>query len=248
MFTDFFKEKGVLHQFSCVSCPQQNSVVERKHQHILNTARALFFQSGIPLTFFRENAFFIKRTPSKLLSWKSPFQLLNNLPDYKPLKVFGCLCYASTLPHNRSKFQPRAIPTVLIGYPQGMKVYKLYNIHQKKFFISRDVIFQEEIFPFKGSPISQPMEDPFPGFSLPKTFHESTDYHHPPPITPTVPSPSVLNYDSTSEPIDQPTNEPSPNQQHNQNPSQTSNPIVRSTRVIKQPSYLQAYHCSLLTS
>ena len=93
------------------------------------------------------------------------------------------------------------------------------------------------------------MEDPFPGFSLPKAFHESTNYHHPSPITPTVPSLSILNYDSTSEPIDQPTNEPSQNQQHDQNPSQTSNPIVRrSTRVTKQPSYLQAYHCSLLTS
>lgn len=37
-FIDFFKEKGVLLQFSCTNCPQQNFVVERKHQHIINTA------------------------------------------------------------------------------------------------------------------------------------------------------------------------------------------------------------------
>ena len=152
---DFFNNEGVIHQFSCVERPQQNSVVERKHQHLLNVARALFFQSKVPTSFWSEcvscATFLINRTPSKLLKFLTPYEKLHKCPpDFSRFRSFGCLDFASTLPSSRNNYTQRERCCVFIGYPMGTKAYKLMDIKQKNFF-SRDVTFQEDIFPFTHS-------------------------------------------------------------------------------------------------
>lgn len=51
-FHEFFMSKCIISYHYCVESPQQNSVVERKHEHILNISRYLAFQSNIFLIYW----------------------------------------------------------------------------------------------------------------------------------------------------------------------------------------------------
>jgi Integrase core domain/GAG-pre-integrase domain len=147
----FLVENGIVHQTSCVGTPQQNGRVERKHRHILNVARALRFQSNLPISFWGEcvltAAYLINRTPTPLLQNRIPYvMLLGKSPSYTHIKCFGCLCYVK-LP-TTDKFGSRSRKCVFMGYPFGKKGWRVMDLETHEFIVSRDVVFQEKDFPF----------------------------------------------------------------------------------------------------
>jgi len=153
--TNFFISKEIIHQTSCVNTPQQNSIVERKYGHLLNVARALMIQSHLSKNLLVilcdiHVVHIINMLPTPVLNDFSPHEMLYKTPpNFNQLKVFGSLCYASTLSTNRSKFDPRASKCVFIGFKKGTKGYILLNVQSREIFMYRDVVFYEHVFPYQ---------------------------------------------------------------------------------------------------
>ncbi|KAE9610159.1 putative RNA-directed DNA polymerase [Lupinus albus] len=94
----------------------------------------------------------MNRLLSSILDFKSPFEVLMHKQfDLQQLKVFGCLCYASTLTRNRQKLDARARKCIFIGYKFGTKGFLLQDIKTREIFLSRNVVFHEHTFPYQPS-------------------------------------------------------------------------------------------------
>ncbi|XP_021771703.1 uncharacterized protein LOC110735827 [Chenopodium quinoa] len=150
----YVNEHGILFQTSCVGTPQQNGRVERKHQHILNVSHALMFQGNLPIGFWGECVLgavcLINRTPSHLLANKTPYEILfGKEPNFDELRVFGSLCFVHNQKAKGVKFAPRSRKCVFVGYPHGKKGWKLYDLEKGEIFVSRNVKFHENEFPFE---------------------------------------------------------------------------------------------------
>ncbi|GKC11484.1 putative RNA-directed DNA polymerase, partial [Tanacetum coccineum] len=129
--TKLCSNKGIIHQTSCVYTPQKNGIAERKHGHLLNVARSLMFQGGIPLKMWTEciltATYLINRLPSSMLNGKSLYEMIyKKCPTLSHLRVFGCLCFA-TIVNNNEKFSSRSEKCVMIGYSNFKKGYSNNN-------------------------------------------------------------------------------------------------------------------------
>ncbi|XP_026384901.1 uncharacterized protein LOC113280497 [Papaver somniferum] len=149
----YFQTNEIIFETSCVGTPQQNGRVERKHQHIMNVARALRFQANFPIQFWGEcaltAAYLINRTPTPILNNKTPYEIMfGKVPPYDQLKVFGCLCYVHNQNSKGDKFASRGRRCVFLGYPFGKKAWQVYDLDTKQFLVSIDVDFYEHQFPY----------------------------------------------------------------------------------------------------
>ena len=202
----FFEKLGIIHQTSCSDTPQQNGRVERRHRNILEMARALRFQAGLPLHFWGDCVMaathITNRLPSVVLEGKNPYEVLyGKAPVYSHLKCFGCLAFAYNPERKHDKFQARGVPCIFLGYPSTQKGYKLHNLLTGISFVSRHVKFYEAVYPYhifhtanvnedtekENSPVYQPIWVDETENAERESSESEQDTHMDPPIM--VPSP-----------------------------------------------------------
>ncbi|KAJ9548119.1 hypothetical protein OSB04_020662 [Centaurea solstitialis] len=162
-FTLLLASDGTIHQSSCTDTPQQNGVAERKHRHLVETARSLLLSSGVPSVFWGEAlltaTYLINRIPTAHNSSLSPFEkLYGESHDYSFLRVFGCTCFVLRPHVERNKLSSRSALCVFLGYGIGQKGYRCFDPVSQKLYVSRHVTFLEHI----------------PFFSIPAQSHDVT--------------------------------------------------------------------------
>jgi hypothetical protein len=149
----FFRKTGISHHVSCRHAHQQNGSAECKHRHIVEVGLSLLAQASMPLKFWDEAflaaTFLINRIPSKVIANSTPLERLFQIhPEYTSLRIFGCACWPNLRPYNRHKLQFRSKECVFLGYSNLHKGFKCLDISTGRIYISRDVVFYENIFPF----------------------------------------------------------------------------------------------------
>jgi hypothetical protein len=222
----YFQSVCILHRVFCPHTHQQQGCVEMKHRHLIDTTLALLAASSLPKKFWDEacltSCYLINPLPTPLLKNLSPFEkLFSQVPDYKFLKVFGCACFPNLRAYNSHKFSLRSKPCVFLGYSTLHKGYKCYHIEIGRIYISRDVIFHEDVFPFSNT---IPSANPAPPSSIPLFVslplfipHSMAISTPPTDIIPTLPSspdrasplsPSIPSFSSPAEPDVAPDQQP----------------------------------------
>ena len=147
----YCKRKGIQHQLSAVYTPQQNGRVERINRTIMDKARALLIDSGLPHRLWAEAVKTAVRLYNVTLPVRkplTPFEVFHGRkPDLTALRVFGCKAYMQKPAHKRKKLDDKAYVGSLVGYSQHSKAYRvLYRSETGALAIaeSRNVDFDEK--------------------------------------------------------------------------------------------------------
>jgi hypothetical protein len=109
-------EQSTLAQFSCLGAHAQNRVAERKHCHLLETARTLIIASSVLSHFWTKavstTTYLINIQYFLALQGGIPFEhLCGKTPDYFSLHLFIYVCYVLA-PHERTKLTAQSVECV----------------------------------------------------------------------------------------------------------------------------------------
>lgn len=102
----------------------------------------------MPKVFWAEDVstsvYLLNRLPLKAQNKQTPYQVwYNQKPSLTHLRIFGSLCYVSSIEHDRDKFDPRADESIFIGYCTNQRGYRVYKPATREVIATRNVNFLE---------------------------------------------------------------------------------------------------------
>ncbi|GJZ11404.1 retrovirus-related pol polyprotein from transposon TNT 1-94 [Tanacetum coccineum] len=144
----FFDEVGIAQQFSAARTQQQNGVVERRNQTLVEDARTMLTFANLPLFLWAKAIAIACFTQNRSIIHKSfdktPYEIINKRKsNIKFFHVFGCRCYLLNDSDDVGKLNAKGDIGVFVGYSKESAAYRIYNKRTRKIHKSVNLNFDE---------------------------------------------------------------------------------------------------------
>lgn len=131
-FKSYCRNHGIHRQLTIGYSPHQNGLAKRKNKTLLEGIRTIVTGTLLPKSLWEEIArttnYIQNRSPTKALKLLTPEEAFIGVkPNLAHLRIIGCLAYCHILDNKRTKFNPKVVPTILVGYDEESKAYRCYN-------------------------------------------------------------------------------------------------------------------------
>ncbi|CAI7764878.1 unnamed protein product [Closterium sp. NIES-54] len=148
----WLKKNNIRYSLTMPYSPTMNGIAERANHTITETARGLLIEAGLPDYFWPDAVRSACVAKNRALThvgadkWVPYVEWIGRKPKVDMLRVFGCMCMALVLKHLRhNKLGSKAIWAVHLGMAKKSKGLILWDPFTKKFLVSRDCKFMENL-------------------------------------------------------------------------------------------------------
>lgn len=152
-FKSFCRNNGVILDYTIPYTPEQNGKAERMNRTLVERARTMINDSGVPKELWGEAiytaTYIVNRGPTESLSLNvTPAEIwYGRKPNVSNFRVFGSTAYSLIQKENRDKFDVKVEKCVMVGYTTTG--YRLWSVDRNKIFVARDVKFNENEFLYR---------------------------------------------------------------------------------------------------
>ena len=185
-FNEYLRQRGTVRRLTVHDSPQSNGIAERCNGVLLEHARALLIDSGLPKFLWKEAMKFSmwirNRTTTHHLDGRTPYEVLyGTKPEIGDIHLWGSRVWVRSL--TAGKLDPRGREGRFVGYDAESKGCRIYWTDSRTIGVERDLIFEDR--PMDGELIL------LPDTSIAKSRPKPTSVIQPPMTEPTIPPPKA---------------------------------------------------------
>lgn len=161
-FSDYLMTCGIEHEKTAPYTPKQNGRCERDNRTIIEMTRSMLYAKNLDEKLWAEAVlcavYLLNRMPTTQAVGSTPFEEWTGKKlKLDHIRTFGSTAFEHVPDIKRTKWKPKAIKKIMVGYDEDSSNYRLFDPITKKMTISANAIFHEDKYEYVSSEWTQPI-------------------------------------------------------------------------------------------